>query len=214
MPGGHLLLLGPDEAVVGRYEPVSCPRVDLRAQAPVVWAALAEAVAVRVDGRPVSADLAGLDSTTLACLAAQRGPVAAVTFADERLRDDDLAFSVRTAATVPGLIDRMVPGAPGTVYYAGLDDLSELPVTDAPNAYAVTASIKRAVLDTVAIPRARGCTSPARPGTLCCPPPPPISRICCASAGTAGRCSTPSPTPAYGTPPPSMCSPASARHRR
>ncbi|WP_030888131.1 albusnodin/ikarugamycin family macrolactam cyclase [Streptomyces sp. NRRL S-1868] len=150
VPGGHLLLLGPDGAAVERYEPVSHPRVDLREQAPVVRAALAEAVAARIDDRPVSADLAGLDSTTLACLAAQRGPVAAVTFADERLRDDDLAFAVRTAATVPGLAHHTVPGATGTVYYAGLDDLSGLPVTDVPNAYVVTASIKRAVLDTVA----------------------------------------------------------------
>ncbi|GAB2785765.1 hypothetical protein GCM10027073_17760 [Streptomyces chlorus] len=109
----------------------------------------AAGLAARVDDRPVSADLAGLDSTTLACLAAQRVPVATVTFADERLRDDDLAFALRTAATVPNLAHHTVPGAAGTVYYAGLDDLSGLPMTDAPNAYVVTASIKRAVLDTV-----------------------------------------------------------------
>ncbi|MGD9482900.1 albusnodin/ikarugamycin family macrolactam cyclase [Streptomyces sp. TRM70308] len=150
VPGGHLLLLGPGGTVVERYEPVSCPRVDLREQAPVVRAALAEAVAARIEDRPVSADLAGLDSTTLACLAAQRVPVAAVTFADERLRDDDLTFAARTAATVPGLTHHTVPGAVGTVYYAGLEDSSQLPLTDAPNAYVVTASIKRAVLDTVA----------------------------------------------------------------
>lgn len=150
VPGGHLLLIDPEGVTVERYEPVTYPQVDLRQQAPVVRAALAEAVAVRVDGRPVSADLAGLDSTTLACLAAQRGPVAAVTFADERLRDDDLAFAVRTATTVPNLVHHTVPGDPDTVYYAGLDDLSALPVTDAPNAYVVTASIKRAVLDTIA----------------------------------------------------------------
>ncbi|MFT2019108.1 albusnodin/ikarugamycin family macrolactam cyclase [Streptomyces sp. 796.1] len=150
VPGGHLLLLGPGEAAVERYEPVAYPRVGLRERAPVVRAALVEAVAARGDGRPVSADLAGLDSTTLACLAARRGPVTAVTFADERLRDDDLVFAVRTAATVPGLTHRTVPGSTGTVYYAGLDDLSGLPVTDAPNAYVVTAAIKRAVLDAVA----------------------------------------------------------------
>ncbi|KAB7850139.1 albusnodin/ikarugamycin family macrolactam cyclase [Streptomyces mobaraensis] len=149
VPGGYLLLLGPDGTRVERYEPVSYPPVDLREQAPLVRAALTEAVAARIDDRPVSADLAGLDSTTLACLAAQRGPVAAVTFADDRLRDDDYAFAARTAATVPGLTHHPVPGSEGTVYYAGLDDLSVLPVTDAPNAYVVTASIKRAVLDTV-----------------------------------------------------------------
>ncbi|MFH8993214.1 albusnodin/ikarugamycin family macrolactam cyclase [Streptomyces sp. NPDC017940] len=149
VPGGHLLLLGPDGARVERYEPITYGGVGLHQQGPVVRAALTEAVATRLDGRAVSADLAGLDSTTLACLAAQRGPVAAVTFADERLRDDDLAFAARTAATVPSLTHHKVPGAPGTVYYSGLDDLASLTRTDAPNAYAVTASIKRAVLDTV-----------------------------------------------------------------
>ncbi|MFJ5157015.1 albusnodin/ikarugamycin family macrolactam cyclase [Streptomyces sp. NPDC088353] len=150
VPGGHVLLIGPDGAAVERYEPASYAPVGLREQAPVVRAALTEAVAARIDDRPVSADLAGLDSTTLACLAAQRGPVTAVTFADERLRDDDLTYAVRTAATVPGLTHYAVPGGPDTVYYAGLDALERLPVTDAPNAYAVTASIKRTVLDTVA----------------------------------------------------------------
>ncbi|MFB7461325.1 albusnodin/ikarugamycin family macrolactam cyclase [Streptomyces sp. NPDC056188] len=150
VPGGHVLLVGPEGVRGERYEPVAYPPVALREQAPVVRAALAEAVAARIDDRPVSADLAGLDSTTLACLAAQHTPVTAVTFADERLRDDDLAYAARTAATVPGLTHHPVPGGPGTVYYAGLDRLERLPVTDAPNAYAVTASIKRAVLDTVA----------------------------------------------------------------
>ncbi|MBL1120279.1 albusnodin/ikarugamycin family macrolactam cyclase [Streptomyces sp. 110] len=150
VPGGHLLLIGPDAAGTERYEPVVFPPVDLRQAAPVVRAALAEAVAARIDGRPVSTDLAGLDSTTLACLAAQRGPVTAVTFADHRLRDDDLAFATRTAAAVPNLTHLPVPGAPETMYYAGLDDLGHLPVTDAPNQFAITATIKRTVLDTVA----------------------------------------------------------------
>lgn len=150
VPGGHLLLIGPDGATVERYEPAAYPPVALRQAAPTVRAALAEAVATRIDERPVSADLAGLDSTTLACLAAQRGPVTAVTYADERLRDDDLAFAHRTAATVPHLAHHTVPGAPGTVYYAGLEDLGHLPMTDGPNVYIVTASIKRTVLDTVA----------------------------------------------------------------
>ncbi|MFJ5926462.1 albusnodin/ikarugamycin family macrolactam cyclase [Kitasatospora sp. NPDC092948] len=150
VPGGHLLLLGPDGAAVERYEPVSYPYVDLRRQAPVLRAALTEAVAARVDDRPVSSDLAGLDSTTLACLAAQRSPVAAMTFADHRLRDDDLGYAVRTAAAVHGITHHTVPGGAGTVYYDGIGDLTALPVTDAPNAYTVTASITRAVLNTVA----------------------------------------------------------------
>lgn len=150
VPGGRLLLIRPDAVWAERYEPATFPPIELRQQAPMVRAALAEAVAARIGDRPVSADLAGLDSTTLACLAANRAPVTAVTFADDRLRDDDLMFARRTAETVEGLTHHTVPGAPGIVYYAGLDNLSHLPVTDAPHAYVVTASIKRAVLDAVA----------------------------------------------------------------
>jgi asparagine synthase (glutamine-hydrolysing) len=150
VPPGQLLLCDAAGPRPVRYEPAEPNPVGLAEAAPVVRAALTEAVAVRLDGRAVSADLAGLDSTTLACLAAQRGPVRAVTFADARLRDDDLVYAARTAATVPGLNHRVVPGGRETVYYSGLDDLGALPLTDAPNAYSVTAAIKRAVLDAVA----------------------------------------------------------------
>ncbi|MFJ8764673.1 albusnodin/ikarugamycin family macrolactam cyclase [Streptomyces clavifer] len=150
VPGGQLLLADPSGTRTVRFEPTAYEDVDLPVAAATVRAALGEAVATRLDGRPVSADLAGLDSTTLACLAAQRGPVTAVTFADERLRDDDLPYATRTTAAVPNLTHHAVAGTVNTVYYDGLGDLSRLPVTDAPNAYTVTASIKRAVLDTVA----------------------------------------------------------------
>ncbi|MFH9663350.1 hypothetical protein ACH4NF_34350 [Streptomyces sp. NPDC017248] len=73
-----------------------------------------------------------------------------MTFADARLLDDDLPYAIRTAAAVPSLVHHAVPGTAHAVYYDGLHDLSRLPVTDAPNAYAVTASIKRAVLGTLA----------------------------------------------------------------
>ncbi|MDT0447773.1 asparagine synthase-related protein [Streptomyces hesseae] len=149
VPTGHLLQVTPDGARTVRYEPAEYEAVDLREAAPMVRAALSEAVAVRMDGRPVSADLAGLDSTTLACLAARHRPVTAVTFADERLRDDDLAYAKRTAAVVPGLRHHAVPGALGTVYYAGLDDVSALSFTDTPNAFVVSAAVKRTVLDAV-----------------------------------------------------------------
>lgn len=154
---GHLLLITPGGAGIVRYEPVNYQPMSLPDAAPRVRAALSEAVDTRLDGTgAASADLAGLDSTTLACLAARRGPVTAVTFADSRLRDDDLVYAVRTAAAVPELIHHAVPGRDETVYYSGLDDLSSLPLTDAPNAYAVTAAIKRAVLDTVAEHQAAG----------------------------------------------------------
>lgn len=150
VPGSHLLLVDGAGARTVRYEPAEYESVDLAVAARTVRAALVEAVASRCDGRPVSADLAGLDSTTLACLAAQHGPVTATTFADERLRDDDVPYAISTVAAVPALTHHQVPGTPHTVYYDGLDDFSGLPVTDAPSPYVVTASIQRAVLDTVA----------------------------------------------------------------
>ncbi|MFH8411383.1 hypothetical protein ACH4FX_42500 [Streptomyces sp. NPDC018019] len=107
-----------------------------------------------------------------------------MTFADERLRDDDLAFAARTAATVPGLTHHTVPGAAATVYYACLDDLPALPVTDAPNAYAVTASIRRAVLDTVAANPGVHFTGAAGDAVLSDP-------ACGRLALTAGRASRP-----------------------
>lgn len=151
VPPGYVLLLTADGPRTERYEPAAYPAVDLPQAAPTVRAALTEAVATRLDERAVSADLAGLDSTTLACLAARRhGSVTAVTFADERLRDDDLSYAKRTVAAVPKLDHRVVPGSPETVYYAGLKDVSALPYSDGPNPYVVTASIKTAVLDAAA----------------------------------------------------------------
>ncbi|MCE7081427.1 albusnodin/ikarugamycin family macrolactam cyclase [Streptomyces sp. ST2-7A] len=147
VPPGWLLRLNAGVPSVERFEPVEYEPVPMVEAGPVVGEALRGAVAARIDGRrAVSADLAGLDSTTLACLAAERGQVTATTFTDPRLRDDDLAYARRTAATVPGVRHRVVTGGPGTVYYSGLEDLAHLPVTDAPNPYAVTAGIKRVVL--------------------------------------------------------------------
>ncbi|MFI1012646.1 albusnodin/ikarugamycin family macrolactam cyclase [Streptomyces sp. NPDC020965] len=150
VPPGCLLRIDAGIATVEEYEPADYDPVPLSQAAPAAGAALRLAVAARLDGhRPVSADLAGLDSTTLACLAANHGPVTATTFTDSRLRNDDLAYARRTAATVPGLRHRVVTGTPSTVYYSGLDDLGHLPLTDAPHSYTVTAGLKRAVLAAV-----------------------------------------------------------------
>ncbi|MQS06323.1 albusnodin/ikarugamycin family macrolactam cyclase [Streptomyces alkaliphilus] len=147
VPPGCLLLIDAGVPTVERFEPVEYEPVPLTEAAPVVGAALRLAVASRLDGRrPVSSDLAGLDSTTLACLAAEHGQVTATTFTDPRIRDDDLVYARRTVAAVPGLRHRIVTGNEGTIYYSGLDDLGHLPTTDAPNPYAVTTAIKRTVM--------------------------------------------------------------------
>ncbi|GAA2698423.1 hypothetical protein GCM10010428_81200 [Actinosynnema pretiosum subsp. pretiosum] len=149
VPSGSLLLLEDNRARVVGYEPREYDPVPLARAAPQLRHALTAAVDSRLDGRPVSADLAGLDSTALACLAARRGPVTAVTFADARLRDDDLVHARGTAAVVPALAHHVVPGGRDTVYYADLHAPEALPRTDAPHAYVATMGIKRAVLDVV-----------------------------------------------------------------
>jgi asparagine synthase (glutamine-hydrolysing) len=113
--------------------------------------ALTVAVTARLDTHEsASFDLAGLDSTTLACIGARDRAVTAVTFTDDRLRNDDPSYAARTAAAVPGLVHRLVRGSARTDYYAGIDDFARHPVTDAPNAYLVTAAMKNAALDAVA----------------------------------------------------------------
>ncbi|GAA3845903.1 lasso peptide isopeptide bond-forming cyclase [Saccharothrix violaceirubra] len=148
VPTGHALMIDEHGPVPVRHEPIDPAPSDRSRAAPALSGALRAAVESRLDGRPVSADLAGVDSTTLAVLAAERGPVLAVTFADDRLRDDDLAHARRTAAVVAAL-DHRVARDPAAVYYAGLGDPAGLPLTDAPNAYTATLAVKDAVFDTV-----------------------------------------------------------------
>lgn len=148
VPGGHLLLIEDGVPRTDRYEPTEYDPVSLPDGAPAVRAALSLAVAARIDGRPVSADLAGVDSTTLACLAAQHTTIRAITHTHTLLRNDDIDYAHRTAAAV-GLNHRVVEGDDRTLYYSGLNDLPGLPATDAPTAYTVTARMKRANLTAI-----------------------------------------------------------------
>nr|WP_245533452.1 albusnodin/ikarugamycin family macrolactam cyclase [Actinoalloteichus spitiensis] len=167
VPSGHLLLVNPDRASTIRYEPSKYPVHSVQDAASKVRVSLEDAVDARLDGRPVSADLAGLDSTTLVCLAARRNPVHAVTFANRRLRDDDEYYATRTARAVGSVRHTLVEGGPSAVYYhACCIDLESLPLTDAPHAYVVTASIKRAVLGAVAVPGGVHFTGSAGDGVL------------------------------------------------
>ncbi|WP_146057636.1 asparagine synthase-related protein [Streptomyces sp. SM12] len=153
VPAGHLLRLEAGAARVERYEPEPRP-VPMAEGAADVARALRAAVGVRCSpGRPVVSDLAGLDSTALACMAAERGePVIALTHADRRMRDDDLVYARRTAAAVPQLVHQVVEGAAGTVMYGHLTDgLSRVPSTDRPSLYTGTLAIKRRLLGAVPV---------------------------------------------------------------
>ncbi|UCM90418.1 albusnodin/ikarugamycin family macrolactam cyclase [Streptomyces marincola] len=148
---GHLLLLEPGGAHSVPFEPSRPRPVSMAEGASAVAGALSDAVSVRLDGRPVVADLAGLDSTTLVCLAAaQDVPVTALTHADPRMRDDDLAYARRTAAVVPGVRHHVFAGSADAVMYAGLQGPRSVPQTDEPTLYSATARIKRAQLELVA----------------------------------------------------------------
>ncbi|MER6914800.1 albusnodin/ikarugamycin family macrolactam cyclase [Streptomyces sp. NPDC000594] len=147
VPTGWVLLLDDGGARTRAYEPVEYPQVDIETGAHHLARTLLLAVSARLgEHRAVSSDLAGLDSTTLACLAAQHRPVTAVTFTDDRIGDDDLAHARRTVAAVPRISHRLATGSEHTVMYEGLSH----PPTDTPTAYTVTAAIKRATLAPVA----------------------------------------------------------------
>ncbi|AEM88723.1 albusnodin/ikarugamycin family macrolactam cyclase [Streptomyces violaceusniger] len=147
VPPGCLLLLDQGRARVEPYEGEVAP-LPLAEAAGQLRQTLGEAVSARLAAHPhASFDLAGLDSSTLACLGARERPVTAATFTDERLRNDDLAYATRTAAAVPGLTHHVVAGGPHTDYYTGIAENGGQPVTDAPNAYVVTAAMKDAALD-------------------------------------------------------------------
>ncbi|WP_406300839.1 asparagine synthase-related protein (plasmid) [Embleya sp. NBC_00888] len=98
--------------------------------------ALTEATSRRArHAEHVTCDLSGgLDSASLACLAAAHGPVDAVTFTDDRTTvEDDLRHACRVAAETPGITHHIVHG-PTTAHFDHLDDLAALPRTDAPAA--------------------------------------------------------------------------------
>ncbi len=144
VPSGFVLLgrLGGTAHLVA-YEEAQYAAVSLRASAPRVRQALDAGVAARVaGGRAVSADVAGVDSTTVACLAASRTRVTAVTVAGGLLADDDLAHARRAVAATPGMTHRIVVG--DIPYY---QDMDRMPRVDSPSAYVATAAIKRAVLE-------------------------------------------------------------------
>jgi asparagine synthase (glutamine-hydrolysing) len=94
---------------VRRWTPPE-PSLDLADGAAALREALASAVAARVgEGERLTCDLAGLDSTSLCVLAAQRGArVTALTAQNPDPRDDDVAWGSRTASALPGVEHEVV----------------------------------------------------------------------------------------------------------
>lgn len=84
--------------------------------------ALCAAVDVRIGGRSLtSADLGGVDSTAVCCVAARTvATVAAFTAASPDPLGDDVAWAARTAAAVPAIEHHVIPADQMPLVYAGL----------------------------------------------------------------------------------------------
>jgi asparagine synthase (glutamine-hydrolysing) len=112
--------------------------------------ALTTSVSVRSNPQQViAADFSGgMDSTTLAVLAAKDTSVRGVTYFDQWMASDDLSYAKTVAATVPNLKHLLVQGDECTVHYADLDP-TELPLTDLPSMDAIMLGYNRAKLEAV-----------------------------------------------------------------
>ncbi|MFI9585076.1 albusnodin/ikarugamycin family macrolactam cyclase [Streptomyces sp. NPDC052236] len=98
---------------------------------------LAEGVRVRVVGRPVSSDLSGgLDSSTLAALAARCGPVTGVTYHPEGIKaGGDVDHARLVARAYPAIRHEFMALNDSHLPFS---DLDALPLTDEPAPSAIT----------------------------------------------------------------------------
>jgi asparagine synthase (glutamine-hydrolysing) len=127
-PGCYLAIDG-----TGRHRPVRCwsapePTVPMAAGASALRAALSAAVEVRTRGRElVTTDLAGVDTTSLCCLAA-RGPaqVAAYTWAPLDPGADDAFWARKTVAAL-GTIEHHIVASDCTPFaFSGLGEQDDV----------------------------------------------------------------------------------------
>jgi len=104
------------------------PTVPMAKGAPALRAALSEAVEVRMRGRElVTADLAGVDTTSLCCLAA-RGPahVAAYTWAPLDPGADDAFWARRTVAALGTIEHHIVPSECTPFAFSGIGEQDDV----------------------------------------------------------------------------------------
>jgi asparagine synthase (glutamine-hydrolysing) len=97
-----------------------------------------------------TADLsAGIDSGTVAVLAAQDRDLIAYTYVEDPL-DDDLAVVSRIAAGAPRMSHRVVQIDERMLHYRGLEDPASLPCTDLPATDVALTGPNRAILELAA----------------------------------------------------------------
>ncbi|WP_168724269.1 asparagine synthase-related protein [Streptomyces sp. A1547] len=150
VPPGSALVLSPGwpartVPVPGRTEAVA-----LAEAAPVLREVLTTAVTRRAASAvSLSADLSGgLDSSTLASLAAARGSLLGITYTDRHMAEsDDPIYAARVAVELPHLIHRIVHGGDQQVrHFDRLDNLDALPITDSPSLSLGLLGVKAATL--------------------------------------------------------------------
>lgn len=146
VPAGWLLRCGRSGATsIRRSDPAPDGR-SLAEAARVLADTLQAAVAARVQ-EPISADLSGgLDSTSLALLAARRGPVLALTYADPLASgDEDVVFAQKAATFLPAVSHELISGDQRTLPYASLGETNPL-MLDEPSQDLLIAARTRARL--------------------------------------------------------------------
>lgn len=167
VPPGHRLLLRPGSMTMSQWwRPTARPREEALDR---IRAALVEGVRSRTGGHHVSTDLSGVDSTTLAVIAARFGPVSGVTAHPTGLSEGGDLDHVR-ALNVPGLTrkrfevtERHLPFSP---------DTGTLPPTDEPPPSAVSRAAFAGQLRSIGQADGPGCHFTGDGGdNLFLPPP-------------------------------------------
>ena len=128
LPTNHYLVLdgGDRERSIRWWTPPE-PVVPMAEGARALREALSAAVDARVRGRDlVSADLGGLDSTSVCCLATRHGAKMVAYTADGRdPMADDVAWARRTVAALGNIEHHVIPGDQLPMVYHGLRDLHD-----------------------------------------------------------------------------------------
>ena len=129
VPPSSMLVLRPGETPTTVDRPQPAPDLSLAAGGARLYEALRAEVHAPLAGR-VTADLSGgLDSSTVAALAARAVPLTGLTLDSGQTDNEDLAHATRIAATLPALRHK-VRQIPDTVL--PYTDLDLLPTTDEP----------------------------------------------------------------------------------
>ncbi len=123
----YLVLDGDDRQRTVQWWAPPAPVVPMAEGARALQEALSAAVDARVRGRnPVSADLGGLDSTSVCCLAARGGAKVVAYTADGRdPMGSDVAWARRTVAALANVEHHVIAGDQLPMVYHGLRDMDD-----------------------------------------------------------------------------------------